>query len=166
MLGSLARKLRILGFDTLYFQSGTDEELESLARGDGRIVLTRDRAVLERSRTGRFEAVGVEGRTDAERLRSLASKTRLAVGPRGEWQSRCAVCNGALRVVARGELGLGEVPERVLKRHRLFYRCESCSRTFWRGGHWARIGRIARPLRPKGQAPGGGRARRPRRRSP
>ncbi|HVB95073.1 MAG TPA: Mut7-C RNAse domain-containing protein [Nitrososphaerales archaeon] len=32
MLGSLARKLRIFGFDTSYFSDGRDIELEDLAR--------------------------------------------------------------------------------------------------------------------------------------
>lgn len=148
MLGSLARKLRILGFDTLYFKSGTDAELESLAQSQSRVVITRDKAVLERSRSGKFDAISVEGRTDAERLRSVVRKTGATVGPRRDWQSRCAVCNGPLRLATRREVER-KVPDRVLRRHRLFYRCESCSRIYWRGGHWARLGRMARSLRPK-----------------
>lgn len=146
MLGSLARKLRVLGFDTLYFRNGTDAELEWLARSQGRVVLTRDKAVIARSRSGMFEAIDVQGRTDAERLRSVVTQTRAQVGPRRDWQSRCAVCNGRLTPVPRrGVEGL--VPDRVLRRHRLFYRCGSCSRIFWRGGHWVRLGRLARSLR-------------------
>ena len=43
MLGSLARKLRIFGFDTLYFKEGDDTALERLARKEGRIIITSDR---------------------------------------------------------------------------------------------------------------------------
>ncbi len=42
MLGSLARKLRIFGFDTLYFKDGGDSELLKLAKSEGRILLTSD----------------------------------------------------------------------------------------------------------------------------
>jgi uncharacterized protein with PIN domain len=42
MLGSLARYLRILGYDTLYWKEYTDAEiLEELSKND-RILITRD----------------------------------------------------------------------------------------------------------------------------
>jgi uncharacterized protein with PIN domain len=47
-LGGLARLLRMLGFDTLYSNAITDEEIRDLAQADGRIVLTRDRDLLKR----------------------------------------------------------------------------------------------------------------------
>ena len=47
-LGGLARLLRMLGFDTLYSNTITDEEIRDLAQADGRIVLTRDRELLKR----------------------------------------------------------------------------------------------------------------------
>jgi hypothetical protein len=47
-LGGLARLLRMLGFDTLYSNDITDEQIRDLACSDGRIVLTRDRELLKR----------------------------------------------------------------------------------------------------------------------
>src|SRR5271155_5865762 len=42
MLGSLSRKLRMLGFDTIYDSSSADSELRSLAKITNRILLTGD----------------------------------------------------------------------------------------------------------------------------
>ncbi|HSW52088.1 MAG TPA: Mut7-C RNAse domain-containing protein, partial [Sulfuricaulis sp.] len=46
-LGQLARYLRLLGFDVLYRNSFTDREVARIAGEEGRIVLTRDRALLQ-----------------------------------------------------------------------------------------------------------------------
>ena len=43
MLGSLARWLRILGYDTDYANQRDDAELVRIARAEDRVLLTRDR---------------------------------------------------------------------------------------------------------------------------
>ena len=47
MLGSLARKLRIFGYDTLYFREGSDAELERVAIAEDRVIVTADRGLAE-----------------------------------------------------------------------------------------------------------------------
>eukprot|EP01034_Spumella_vulgaris_P033824 gene33824-41727_t len=47
-LGGLARLLRMAGFDTLYDNHIHDREIEVIAAGQHRIVLTRDRDLLKR----------------------------------------------------------------------------------------------------------------------
>lgn len=149
MLGSLARKLRILGFDTLYFRAGSDAELEALARRERRIILTSDKALKGRSRKSGVRAILVEGRTEVARLRSVLEQSGVKIGPRKGWASRCAVCNGELEVVPKQSIAAETIPKKVLARHRLFYQCKSCSRLFWRGGHWERLGRLSSSLNAK-----------------
>src|SRR5580704_8121918 len=72
MQGTLARKLRIFGFDTLYFREGADSDLEKIARHEGRIILTSDKALYQHSRTRGVRAILVEGRTDRARLISIS----------------------------------------------------------------------------------------------
>ena len=48
MLGRLAKWLRILGYDTLYFRDMDDQELIRRAVRDSRILLTRDRELSKR----------------------------------------------------------------------------------------------------------------------
>src|SRR5208283_689191 len=49
MLGSLARWLRILGFDTIYFRVIDDNELIKIALQQERILLTRDTGIARRN---------------------------------------------------------------------------------------------------------------------
>jgi uncharacterized protein len=152
MLGSLARKLRIFGFDTLYFAEGGDPELEALARKERRVILTSDKRLFARSEGKRgLPAILVDGTTDRARLRSVMSQAgpamtlRLGMGR----ESRCAVCNGELEVLGRPDAASTEIPAKVLARHRLFYRCRSCSRFYWRGKHWERLRRLSYSLKTK-----------------
>jgi uncharacterized protein with PIN domain len=152
MLGSLARKLRIFGFDTLYFGEGGDPELEALAKEEKRVILTSDKRLFARSKGKRgLRAVLVDGTTDRARLRSVMGESRptmtLRLG-RGR-ASRCAVCNGELEVFGRRDARSTGIPAKVLARHRLFYACKSCSRFYWRGKHWERLRRLSYSLKTK-----------------
>jgi len=93
MLGSLARKLRIFGFDTAYFAQGGDLELETLARRERRVILTSDRRLFAHSDKRGVKAILVEGKTDGARLRSVARQAGPGVTLRlgGARASRCAV---------------------------------------------------------------------------
>jgi uncharacterized protein len=151
MLGSLARKLRIFGFDTAYFKEGEDAELETLARSQRRIILTSDRLLFAHSRARGLRAVLVSGRTDRARLLSVRAQVGagqdLWIG--AETASRCAACNGELVRIGKEEATAAKLPPRVLARHRLFFRCTACSRFYWRGGHWGRLRRLSSSLRTK-----------------
>lgn len=149
MLGSLARKLRIFGFDTLYFATGADAELERLSRREGRTLLTSDRGLFARCQARGVRSILVEGRTDKERLVSVLREAGSGGAMAGR-KSRCAACNGELEALTRSEAAAAKVPPRALARHRLFYRCRACSRVYWRGGHWARLRRLLYSVRRKG----------------
>jgi len=49
-LGRLARRLRLLGFDTLYRNDWNDAELARCSEQEGRILLSQDRGLLKRRR--------------------------------------------------------------------------------------------------------------------
>jgi len=151
MLGTVARKLRIFGFDTVYFSEGGDPELEALARKEGRVILTSDRRLLAHSEGRGLQAILVEGKTDGARLRSVARQAGPGMTLRlgGGRASRCAVCNGELELIGRREAVASKIPPKVLARHRLFYVCRSCSRYYWRGKHWDRLRRLSYSLNAK-----------------
>ena len=138
MLGSLARKLRIFGYDTLYYKDGSDEGLIAEARTGGRVLITSDRALSELALRRGVTAILVRGNRDSQRLADLvrkASKNGIVLSGAGP---RCALCNGALRRV-RTEEAKPSLPQSVGNRHRLFYSCVDCGKVYWRGSHWTRL---------------------------
>jgi len=129
MLGSLAKWLRLLGFDTLYIKDMEDDELARVAIEQGRVLLTRD--VELAGRDGLASLLLAETDLDAQVRRVLEE---YPVGP-GMPMTRCSVCNGVLEDAEKGMVA-GEVPEGVLERHDRFWRCPDCGRIYWKGTHW------------------------------
>ncbi|HMD78435.1 MAG TPA: Mut7-C RNAse domain-containing protein [Nitrososphaerales archaeon] len=138
MLGSLARKLRAFGFDTIYYKDGEDSTLLELAASEGRVLLTSDRALSERADNRRIMSLVIMGSKESKRLVSLrfAADAKGLVLVRGP--PRCSLCNGNLERSPRSELA-NRLPAGVLSRHRLFYRCVLCGMVYWRGSHWKKL---------------------------
>ena len=148
MLGKLAKWLRILGFDVLYYAKAEDAELARIAARDGRILLTRDAKLAGRAKAVRTLLVRSETWEDQVGQVLDVFSLRSAAAPR----TRCVVCNQALTPLAK-ERARNLVAPFVLERGREFSLCPGCGRVFWRGSHADDMdARIARLL---GEAPSG-----------
>jgi uncharacterized protein with PIN domain len=142
MLRSLSRKMRILGFDVKYFRDGPDAELERIAGAEGRVIITGDRGLFAHATRHGTQALLITGMSDAERLSGLVSSAEQLSIPLHHGQSRCALCNTPLDMLARKEV-LPDVPPSVARRHRVYYRCPDCRKVYWKGGHWIRLRKVA-----------------------
>jgi len=135
MLGSLARWLRIGGYDAEYRRDAEDDSLMEEASRTGRILLTRDRVLVLRAKKRGVETILVEGAGEVEQLGALAAALGLELDPSN---SRCPKCNGSLTRVSRDEVR-DRVPEASLEAFDLFWMCGSCGGVYWRGSHWDQI---------------------------
>ncbi len=145
MLGSLARKLRALGFDTTYYRQGDDAGILQLAAAEQRIVLTADRSLVERARAAKILALPLTGNKDSRRVASLVEHARSSGLRLRRGESLCSICGGKLETLNREEVS-GKVPPSVERRHRLFYRCVGCGRYYWKGSHWKKLRWLQRIL--------------------
>lgn len=148
-LGALARRLRLLGFDTLWHNDWGDQALARLAADEQRILLTRDRQLLMRQAV--THGCYLRSGSTAEQLRELIQRLQLCadIAP----FTRCTLCNGPLEVVSPNALS-SEVPPRVRERHRDYWRCRGCGRFYWKGTHWEALRRQVATLCPSKLQPG------------
>jgi uncharacterized protein with PIN domain len=143
MLGSLAKWLRILGFDTLYDAGLDDNQLVRQARSQQRVLLTRDRELARRQGV---RVLLVESDQLDEQLDQVM--TALSLVPNRAF-SRCPRCNHLLRPIDRQEART-RVPAYVANTHETFKYCAGCQRVYWRGSHWQQIqSALARFLPPQ-----------------
>jgi len=128
MLGKLARWLRALGHDTLYFRDAPDSRLLGIALRERRHLLTRDAALAARA-----GEVGLLVRAEAldAQLREVTEACGLAARAP---LSRCLECNGTLASRRPAEVE-GRVPPYTLETQREFWECAGCRRVFWAGTH-------------------------------
>jgi hypothetical protein len=130
-LGGLARLLRLAGFDTLYENGLADAQIEQRARADGRIVLTRDRALLKRR--GITHGCFVRALRPREQLREVIARLDLARSARPF--SRCLACNALLAPIDKNTVS-DRLPPNVRECHERFTACTGCGRVYWEGSHW------------------------------
>lgn len=130
MLGSLARWLRMMGYDTAYAKDMDDEEVVRLATGEGRTIVTRDRELGSKPGAILID----EGELDLQ-LKAIHEKVGLAMD---EASIRCSSCNGTLVDLPKEEAS-ELVPKGALESNDVFWRCESCGKAYWRGTHWIGI---------------------------
>lgn len=129
-LGKLAKYLRLMGFDTLYFSQIDDNDLITLALEQDRIILTRDRALSERKNV---PVLFLESKETRQQLQTLISRFRLKEHPAPF--SRCIVCNSPLQVVEKSKV-LHRLPEKVKRYFAHFEYCPICDRVYWHGDHY------------------------------
>ncbi|PWH20387.1 MAG: hypothetical protein DDG58_02655 [Ardenticatenia bacterium] len=134
MLGSLARWLRWLGYDTDYANDRDDRELVRIARAEGRVLLTRDSTLAVRRG---ISAMLIESQVLDEQLAQVVRAFPL---PQGMSLPRCSECNTLLQNVSPDAV-MDCVPVYVYRTHKHFRRCPGCGRIYWPGSHWERIGR-------------------------
>jgi len=151
MLGSIARKLRIFGFDTLYLAQATDNEILRIGMEEGRVILTADKELFKRIIKVGARGVLVSGSaSELEDLINILTKNGIrSVGMNGIG-SRCSVCNGLLEERAVHQIKnnvdgsnnhqtIINIPDKVVAIHNQFFQCTSCSKIYWEGGHLKRI---------------------------
>jgi uncharacterized protein with PIN domain len=129
MLGTLAKWLRILGYDTIYDVRLDDNQLVRLARAEGRVLLTRDTGFLQRRG---LRLLFIESQVLDEQLVQVIQTCDLRTDSPF---TRCPICNTELDPVHKDE-AWGQVPPYVFQTQEQFSLCPECNQFFWRGTHW------------------------------
>ncbi len=137
MLGRLARWLRLLGYDTLYFSRIEDGILVRTAQEEGRTLLTRDTRLVKRRGLKNFLLLDENDTFD--QLRTVINTFHLLPGGESgrlkeHSPSRCSLCN-TIPVSVPGEDARPHVPDYVYRTSDGFRRCMKCGRFYWRGTH-------------------------------
>ena len=129
-LGKLAKYLRLMGYDTLFFSHIEDDKLVELANAEHRTILTRDRELSERKNAPAFFLVPTDTQTQLKTLIEHFGLTGNSAA-----FSRCTVCNAPLEVIKKEKI-IHRLPGGVKKHFDYFEHCPSCDRIYWRGDHY------------------------------
>jgi uncharacterized protein with PIN domain len=147
MLGKLTRWLRMMGHDAVYMNDARDQELVAKAVKDNRVLLTSDVALFRYATARGADAYLVKGRTEAERLASLASRFKLNLAV-NTTESRCPTCGSSLSAASKEDVK-GKVPATTFNVFDEFWTCSNpqCGKVYWQGSHWENIGAVLEKAR-------------------
>ncbi len=129
-LGTLARRLRQLGFDCWYRTDADDPELARVAVDEQRILLTRDRQLLMR----REIAHGYCPRSSDPDEQALEVVRRYRLYREVAPHTRCVNCNGLLYPVAKADVS-DQLPPATRAAFDDYARCDGCGQVYWPGSH-------------------------------
>lgn len=135
MLGALARWLRVLGLDVAYEPALDDAEIVERAVAEGRVILTRDRRLVER-RLARNHLLIRSDSVD-EQVRQVLEELGIVPEP-GRLLGRCLRCN-ALTEPMPAEDARAMVPPWVARTQDEYRACPLCGRIYWSGTHAERM---------------------------
>ena len=130
-LGRLARWLRILGYDTIYYDKDDKSRLIIISLRDRRVILTRD------SKMSRFTGVRMFRITEDDIEKQLAQVAKGLDLDIEEDKTflRCVDCNEPLVDIKKNKVK-DRVPPYVFKTQKKFKMCPACNKIFWKGTHW------------------------------
>ena len=135
-LGTLVRRMRLLGIDTAYENPDVgDAALAARSAAEQRIMLSRDRGLLRRREI--FAGAYVYSPQPAEQLDEVLTRFEPPLAP---W-TRCTACNGVLQRAEKEEVR-ESLEHGTEQTYDTFARCEDCGQAYWRGAHYGRLNEI------------------------
>lgn len=137
MFGTVARKLRILGFDTYYSSCLRDDDVIRMGLEQSRTVITGDRELFFRSVNKKIPAVLLHSGNDLQNMGNIL-KSHSKMLRFNQSLARCPKCNGVLTKSPKEKIK-EKVKDKVYSNYEIFYECKECSNVYWMGTHVAEI---------------------------
>lgn len=134
MLGKLAKKLRLLGFDSLFFSDIEDSKLTEIAKKDNRIVITKDSQLIQILKKHHVDTIEITTENEIEQIYQISLARKLGKFTIDGDSSRCTICNGELQGVKKNEIE-NKIPKGVFKLNNEFWMCKDCKKLYWEGTH-------------------------------
>lgn len=135
-LGTLARRLRLLGVDAAYeSRDAGDAALAARSSGQRRVLLTRDRGLLRRRDI--WAGAYVYSDRPEEQMRDVLGRFTPKLTP---W-TRCTACNGPLEQTDKAAVA-ERLRHGTRRTYDVFAQCAACGRVYWRGAHHAQLAAI------------------------
>ncbi|MGW6908321.1 Mut7-C RNAse domain-containing protein [Streptomyces sp. NPDC054940] len=128
-LGTLARRMRLLGVDTAYESTDIgDPALAARSAAEQRVMLSRDRGLLRRREL--WAGAYVYSTRPEDQLRDILERFRPELRP---W-TRCTACNGLLKQATKEEVA-EQLEGGTRRSYDVFAQCTQCGRAYWKGAH-------------------------------
>ena len=133
MLGTLAKWLRIFGFDTFYANSEMDDsELIDISKKEKRVLVTRDKNLIQRAKKEKIKVIEINTTDIDQQINKVINQVKIDTSL---VLSRCILCNTKIDEIKKNEVEK-KVPKRVFDSNEKFWFCPICKKIYWKGTHY------------------------------
>lgn len=134
MLGNIAKKLRLLGFDSEYFSDIDDSELIQKAKNEQRVLISRDHELITRAKNNGIPSIYISTENEIEQFLEILQIVPLKFNKITGDTARCTKCNSITLPITKSEIE-NKIPQGVLEYNEKFWQCKNCDQIYWEGTH-------------------------------
>ncbi|MFQ5475677.1 MAG: Mut7-C RNAse domain-containing protein [Nitrosopumilus sp.] len=134
MLGNIAKKLRLFGFDSEYFSDIDDAQLIEKAKNENRTIISRDRLLIDRAKKEKIPSIYITKENEIDQFLEIISIVLLQLNEISGNVARCSKCNSTTSQIDKSKIE-NKIPQRVLEYNDKFWKCDKCDQIYWEGTH-------------------------------
>lgn len=134
MLGNIAKKLRLFGFDCKYFATIEDDQLISIATTENRILVTRDHGITNICKKRNVSVIDLFSADEVNQIVEIYKKINLTKCVIDIKDIRCSICNDIIRSIEKQKI-TDRIPIMVEQNLEQFWMCICCNQIYWKGTH-------------------------------
>ena len=148
MLGNIAKKLRLFGYDSEYFSDIDDSQLIEKAKTENRTIISRDRLLTEAAKKSDVSAIYLSKENEIDQFLEIIDATHLELNEISGEKARCTKCNSTTSSISKSEIG-DKIPQGVLEFNEKFWECDSCNQIYWEGTHIKNLQKFVQEIKLK-----------------
>ena len=134
MLGNIARKFRLLGFDSKYFSTIKKEQFLAIAKNENRVVVTKDHHLSNICSKQNIATIELFNVNETDQIIEICKKLNIPKCKINMNYIRCTLCNGVIESIEKKKI-LDIIPAKVTQNIEYFWICNSCNKIYWEGTH-------------------------------
>jgi len=132
MLGNIAKKLRLMGYDSKYFSDIEDEKLVDIARNENRIIISKDKELIKKTQKLRLRSINIIKNEEIQQFVEIITRENLKRIQINGNISRCPQCNSLTKQIDKNSIK-ENIPQGVFNSNEKFWKCECCNKFYWEG---------------------------------
>jgi len=148
MLGNIAKKLRLFGFDSEYFSDIDDSKLIEKAKNENRTIISRDYLLIDRAKKNEISSIYITKEKELDQFLEILETTHLQLDEISGNTARCPKCNSPTSQIDKLKIG-NKIPQGVLEYNDKFWKCDGCDQIYWEGTHIKNLQEFVRKIKLK-----------------
>ena len=134
MLGNIARKLRLLGYDSKYSSDIDDEQLIISAKNENRVIISKDACLVKKAEKIGMKPIFLTKDNEVGQFLEISRHVNLDFSQINGDTARCTKCNSMTHPVKKISIK-DRIPHKIYDANKRFWECCTCAHIYWEGTH-------------------------------
>lgn len=134
MLGNIAKKLRLIGYDSKYSFDIDDKKLIDIARNENRIIISKDDELIKKTQKLKLRSIHITKNEEIDQFIEIITRVNLKRIQINGNTARCPKCNSLIKPIEKNSIK-EKIPQSVYNSNEKFWKCECCNKFYWEGTH-------------------------------